>query len=236
MDPKSKKLFAIALFFSSVTCAFAGTCNGTVTSYLASPCDFGPATLQLTEFTDTFGISDDQVNVFIVNYGTSSNPFFYLDFQPQSGFFNGNGTASLQLQLTLPSAPVGSGYSMEFYVTNGCCDVGGAGFSGFPGGTLTESITATATDVMYGSECKPGDSGGCSTEQITASYESTWGSNSTIFDSYVSSPFFSFFEFSEPRLQSLQTASTPEPASGILLSVPLLAIYIVARRRFPRGL
>jgi hypothetical protein len=240
MGPTSKRLLATALFFASVTCAFAGTCAGTVASYLASSCDFGPATVQFTSFSNTFGIPDDLVNVFIVNHGTPSNPFFFLDVQPQSGSFNGNGTATVQLQLTLPSAPVGFSYSMSFYATNGCCVVGSVGFSGFPGGTMTESIIATTTNVMFGSGCKLGDSGGCSTEQITSSYGSTWGSNSTTFNSYVSSPSFSFFEFSEPILNDTAPtptpASAPEPSSGILLSAPLLAIYIMARRRFPRGL
>jgi hypothetical protein len=231
MGLNNKKLLAAALFLASAAHGLAGTCAGTVATYLVSSCDFGPATLQVTNFSDTFGISDDQMNVFIVNYGTPSNPFFFLDIQPQSGLFSGNGTASVQLQLTLPAAPVGLGYTMAFYVTNGCCEEGTLAFSDFPGGTMTESITATTTDTMFGSDCKPGDSS-CSNEQITSGYESTWGTGSRTFDSYVSSPFFQFFEFSEPSLQAPETMSTPEPSSWILLPVPLLALFIAARRRF----
>ncbi len=234
MGPKNKGLLATVLFFASVTCSFAGTCAGTVASYRTSTCDFGPATIQFTGFSNTFGIPDDQVNVFIVNRGTVDHPSVFLDVQPQSGSFSGNGTASVQLQVTLPSAPAGLSYSMAFYVTNGCCDVGSLGFLGFPGGTITDSIVTTTTNVMFGSGCALGESA-CSTEQITSSYGSTWGSNSRTFDSNVSSPFFAFFEFSEPVLESTPptppSASAPEPSSGILLSVPLLAIYLMARKR-----
>jgi hypothetical protein len=218
---------AVLLFLTSA--AFADVCTpGTLTSYLASsPCDFGPATLQITNFSNTFGLSDDQMNVSIVNYGTSSDPHFFFDVQPESGFFVGAGTANVQLQLNFPSSPVGSsGYAMEFYVTTGCCDVGAVAFFDFPGGVVDESIEATTTDCSVFPLC--------SVVQGTSSYSSTWGSDSATFFDSKNPTFISFFEFSEPSI--VIPTPTPEPSSVILLLTTLLSIAIVARKRIARGL
>jgi hypothetical protein len=154
-------------------------------SYVAASCSFGPSTLQITNFSNTFGVSADQTNVFIVNYGTASNPFFFLDIQPQSGSFgqynSGTGTASIQLEFDFANSPAGSGYGMEFYITNGCCDVAAIGFSGFPGGIMTESIVGTTVAVI-----PEGGPYYQAHEQVTSSYNSTWGSNSNTFDDITS--------------------------------------------------
>jgi hypothetical protein len=220
----------IALFQFLISCAvLAGPCGpGTVSSYLSAlPCDFGSGTVQITSFSNTFGITAAQVNVSIVNHGTVSNPFFFLDIQPQSGSFgqynSGTGTASVQLQFVFPSSPPGFGYSMGFHVTNGCCEVGGLGFSGFPGGTITESLTATTVAVIF-----QGGPYYVAHEHVDSSYSSTWGSRSTSFDDITSGP-IAFFEFSQPVLTPSLT-QTPAPNSFLLCVMGIATVVLIRRR------
>jgi hypothetical protein len=217
---------ALAALVLAPTASASACVAGTVSSYLTAPCDFGPASLQITSFSNTFGISASQTNVSIVNYGTVSNPFYYLDVQPQSGSFgqydSGLGTASVQLQVVFPSSSPGTGYSMDFYVVNGCCDVGGVGFSGFPGGTITESIVATTVAVI------PDGLYYYAQEQVTSSYSSTWGSNSNTYNGVTTGP-LAFFEFSQPTVSTL-ASQTPEPNSLFLFSVGMAMAVLVRRR------
>jgi hypothetical protein len=111
---------------------------------------------------------------------------------------------------------------MEFYVTNGCCNVGAVGFSGFPGGTITESIVATTVAVI------PEGPDYYEQEQITSSYNSTWGGNSNTYNGVTSGP-LAFFEFSQPTVSTLE-AQTPEPNSLFLFSVGMAMAVLVRRR------
>jgi hypothetical protein len=210
--------------------ALASPCGiGTVSSYLsAPPCQFGPGTFEITSFSDTFGIAADQVNVFIVNYGTASNPFYFLQVQPQSGSFGqydgGTGTANIQVQFDFPRSP-GAKYAMDFFVTTGCCDIGGDGFAGFPGGKMTESIDATTVAVIP--EDPPFSEFYNAQEQVVSSFSSPWLSKSTSFDGVTSGP-IAFFTFSEP------TDKVPEP-SLLSLSSAMFLLVLIARRRIRYG-
>ena len=220
-----KHMTVIAILVASYTAQISHAAPvdcaaGPVSSYLAaSPCQFGPATLKITNYSSTFpGITADTSIVQFTNSGT----FVMLHIRPASleGFsMYGSGTGSVSAQIVFDFPMITDiAYQMEFFAENGCCALGALGFNNFPGVTVTESITAKTLAIIPLGGPYLDD-----LEQVDSTNTSSAGNGEAHFFGESSGP-FQLLDFEKPMAVPFQPPSppVPEPASMILIGSVLL--------------
>ncbi len=187
--------------------------------------------MQITSFSDTFGVPADQVNVTIHNFGSAAYPFYSMEIYAQSGVFQAynstlTGTISIQAALFFPQSPAGYGYSMSFDAVDGGSILVGDSFHDSPGGTVTESMTAStllAIPATIGPNTVATFQG-----EGSAGYSSAFGDSLYTYDRITYVP--EGFEFMQPELQPIPPPATPEPAALGLVTVGLAACVACWRR------
>lgn len=212
-------LLVLVVLFLGMATAHANLIDcvgGTVASYLASgPCMFGSASVKVNGFSSTYsGIDADTTKVQFITRGFQTT----LDIRPvsENGFSQyDSGTGSATVEIVFDFPPLGgSGYQMQFYAQDGCCVLGGSGFSGFNGGPVTETITIQTLALI--------PLGGLyydAMEQVDSSYSSVSINGSGHYLGESSGP-FQLLEFSQPGLAEQPPSSdTPEPKTLSLMSL-----------------
>ena len=211
--------------------------TGTVTSYLgAVPCAFSsgslqvsPGTLQITGYSNSFGLSPDQTAVHTNPNGDFT--FLHVGNGYTSGplAWNGAGTVSVQFSFVLPQLGPGLIYLMEENGVDGCCGEPAFGVDYFTGGLLTTSITITSTSSL------PPDPQG-RTLAVVTDWNYSFGLISRSGQSTAPGQAFYNLEAVEVLLPHAQEGATappavsPEPGPAALLMSGLTAIVVWRNR------